>query len=318
MPARPTRRICLFAGHDSKGVVHDYVVHLIEGLSRFSDVHYFSDNDLADPDREKLAGIATICGSHRHGRYDFGSWAKMIERLGWETIGEFDELILANDSCYGPFTDLAAICDDMTARSCDFWGMTGSREIAFHIQSYFIVFKRRVIADPDFRQFWTTIRQESRYEDIVEKYEIGLSRLLVGKGFVPSTHLRSKLNENLMIFPLTTVRDRGMPFVKVKCFRDPYIGSRERISLLFRFLRENHAPVARLIGRHQEAGFLSRAIIDQNREPPVYFNLGFARMRSIRGSRLKIILFDKWRIIIRLPLAWMKKLSRWRCLHVRL
>lgn len=312
------KRICLLAGYDRDGLIHDYVIYLIESLSRFSKVYYFCDNDLAPGERDKLTGLATICGARRHGRYDFGSWAEMIDTIGWDTIIQFDELILTNDSCYGPFHNLDDICEQMSRRDCDFWGMTGSREILTHIQSYFVIFKKSIIRDSCFQKFWKNIEIKEFYEDVVEAYEVGLSTLLLENKFSPSTYLSSSLHENLTTFPLTTVRDFGMPFVKVKCFRDPYIGSRERISLLFRYLRKADRRVAAMIARHQGAGFLARGMLAQKQENPVYFNYGFIRARAIRDNRLKIVLFNRWRVIVSLTPRQMRRLARLPFLHVRI
>lgn len=318
MPHPPTRRICLLAGYDRHGTVPDYVVLLARGLATVADVFFFSDNDLPEAECAKLAGIATVCGHQRHGRYDFGSWATLIDHLGWERIGGYDELILANDSCYGPVADLRAICDRMSASDCDFWGLTGSPEIAFHIQSYFAVFKRPVLEDPAFRRFWQTVEREDTYEDIVRKYEVGLTQLLLARGFRPATWLPSDLGENLTIFPLTLLERHAMPLVKVKCFSDPYLGSREKVSLLFRHLKRHAPDIAGAIARHQGAGFLAKAMQVQRREPPVFYRKGPIRIRSIRGCRLKITFRGKWRVILPLSPAMMRRLSRLAIRRVRI
>lgn len=314
---RMTKRISLVAGYDSKGVIHDYVIHLVRCLNDISQVYYFCDNDLAEGEGAKLEGLATICGARRHGRYDFGSWGEMIDQIGWEAIAEFDELVLVNDSCYGPFYDLSVVFERMNFRPCDFWSMTGNREIAFHLQSYFLVFKRPVMANIDFQKFWSNISEEPSYENVVINYEVGLSRLLLRKGFLAATYISSKLNENLTIFPLTMIRNLEMPFLKVKCFKDPYHGSRERISLLFNHIKDN-SNMARLIIEHQGRGFLSKAILVQKRDHPIYFNFGFIRVRTIRDNRLKISFFNRWRLIIRVTSKQMRGLSRMSCLHVNI
>lgn len=109
-----------------------------------------------------------------------------------------------------------------------------------------------------------------------------------------------------------------MPLIKVKCFKDPYIGSRERISDLFNYVRNQNSDVARLIMDHQGRGFLSKAILVQKRDQPIYFNWGFIRVRAIRDNRLKISILKRWRLIIRFTPKQMRKLSRMSCLHVNL
>lgn len=313
-----TRRIALLAGYDPDGRLHDHVVHLVGCLSVFSEVHCLFDNAIAATERQKLDGLATVHGGYRHGRYDFGSWADMIAALGWATIEQFDELILVNDSCYGPLFDLEPICDAMTSSTCDYWGMTSSREISFHLQSYFLVFKKSVIDNADFRKFWSEVVAENFYNDIVKKYEVGLSTTLIRNGLSHESYIDSRLNENLTTFPITTIKDKNLPFIKIKVFRSPYLSSRERISLLWIYLKKNHSDMAGMIARHLGKGFLTSAMAEQALEPPIYFNCWFFRMRSIRNHRLKIMLFDRWKIIIPMSRSVMKKLSRFKSFHVHM
>lgn len=40
------KRICLFAGYDDGGVIHDYVVFYIKKMQEISDVYYMADCSL--------------------------------------------------------------------------------------------------------------------------------------------------------------------------------------------------------------------------------------------------------------------------------
>ena len=41
---------------------------------------------------------------------------------------------------------------------CDFWGITDSSEINYHLQSYFLVFKKNVIQSNTFKIFWDGVK----------------------------------------------------------------------------------------------------------------------------------------------------------------
>lgn len=309
------KRVSLFAGYDPNGIIHDYVLYFIKSLAHISDVYFYCDNPLAANEAQKLEGLATLCGAERHGKYDFGSWAAMIDRIGWNRLSQYDELILANDSCYGPFHDLSVIFDHMAEKKCDFWGMTSNQEIALHVQSYFMVFHKNVMADPCFRAFWKTIEVEDSYDNIVKKYEIGLSQILISQHFTHDTYIKSKLIENLTIFPLTMLKYKNFPFIKVKCFKDPYISSRERVSLLFKHIKKENFEFSRMIYKHQESKFLSRAIFIQKNDPPFYWKIGFFRIRNIRGNKLKIIILNRFNIKIYVGNKIMNIISR--CPYIR-
>ena len=78
------RRVCLFAGYDPDGVVDDYVVDYVRELSRFADVYYLADGEMAASELAKLADITQGAWGRRHGEYDFGSYARLAELVGWD------------------------------------------------------------------------------------------------------------------------------------------------------------------------------------------------------------------------------------------
>jgi hypothetical protein len=222
-PAGPTvlgpapRRVCLFAGYDAEGIVDDYVVHYVSELSRFADVYYLCDAYLDPAELEKLRPWTRGAWAVRHGAYDFGSWSMLAgELVGWETIEQYDEMLLVNDSCYllRPLDDVFA---RMAARDCDWWGLQATKFLAataeapsnarrepipledvrerwlptydddeiydFHIGSYFLAYRRPVIHDDHFRRLLESVHRQRNKLAIILKYEVGLTRFLNGNGY---------------------------------------------------------------------------------------------------------------------------------------
>jgi hypothetical protein len=126
LPAdREVNRVCLFAAYDAQGIVDDYVVDYVRELSRFADVYYLADSEMAESELAKLDGLTKGAWAQPHGEYDFGSYKRLAERVGWDTLEGYDELLLVNDSCYllRPLDDVFARMD---ARACDWWGLQAS------------------------------------------------------------------------------------------------------------------------------------------------------------------------------------------------
>ena len=75
-------------------------------------------------------------------------------------------------------------------KTCDFWGITQytDKTTSLHIQSYFLVFKKQVFSSAIFDKFMKSVKKESTKMNVVYKYEIGLSQLLISKGFVPRVY----------------------------------------------------------------------------------------------------------------------------------
>ncbi|WP_402375869.1 hypothetical protein [Isoptericola rhizosphaerae] len=79
---RDVRRVCLFAGYDPQGVVDDYVVAYIRELARHADVYYLADGEMPDPELARLAEHTEGAWAEPHGEYDFGSYSRLIDRVG--------------------------------------------------------------------------------------------------------------------------------------------------------------------------------------------------------------------------------------------
>lgn len=247
-PGSAVRRLCLFAGYDPDGLVDETTIAYLQELGRHADVHYLADCEMQPGELEKLAACTRSAHAERHGEYDFGSYARLVRRLGWDFIAGYDELILANDSCY-LLRDLGEVFADMDARACDWWGMQATKGLAstrrnprnrflqpipmdavrasllpgfdndycydFHVGSYFVAYRRPVLDDPHFRALVESIVGQDSKRVLILKYEVGLTRHLLARGFAFDTYVR-----HLYPFhPLYTnwyfqLLDEGFPFLK--------------------------------------------------------------------------------------------------------
>ncbi len=215
----PPRRACLFAAYDPDGLVDDYVVDYVRELARFADVYVLADCEIQAGQLERLDGLVRGSWARRHGAHDFGSWSLLARELvGWPVLDEYDEVLLANDSCWllRPLDDVFARMD---GQACDFWSLQvtarlfepepgepqslplaevkrdwipravfRSRESA-HLGSYFLALRRPVLDDPGFRRRLDAVVPQVDHDLLVQKYEYGTTRYLVGQGFDFSTWL---------------------------------------------------------------------------------------------------------------------------------
>lgn len=218
------KRICLFAGYDQDGIIDTYVINYIKELSHYCDVYYLADSDIEQYELDKLKPYVIKAWAKRHGEYDFGSYSRLAQYyVGWETIESYDELLFVNDSCY-LLRSLADVFDDMSSRNVDFWGMQATKGIGktknkienkfknkipmsyvianklddyereafydFHIGSYFLAFSNNVIKSDIFKAFISTVQKEKNKLNIIRKYEIGLTRLMINNGFTIDTYMK--------------------------------------------------------------------------------------------------------------------------------
>ena len=48
------KKVCLIAGFDKDNTIQDYVVFLVQELSKISDVYYFADGNMSDRELSKI------------------------------------------------------------------------------------------------------------------------------------------------------------------------------------------------------------------------------------------------------------------------
>ena len=229
------KRAAVFAHYDKDNLIDDYVVYYVKALSEICEkVILVSCVDLPAEEKEKLTGIADHIIAEQHNEYDFGSYKRGFLYLHDNNLlQDIDSLIFANDSCYGPLFPLKNVFTEMDSRHADFWGITKNRfGMAFaepknivcvrpHIQSYFLVFSRKVFNSECFVEFMKNIRAETTKDAIVIKYEIGLSELLIQNGFSSDVYIKDYYRFNHVVLSLwrQLITKSKSPFLKCSVIR---------------------------------------------------------------------------------------------------
>jgi rhamnosyltransferase len=178
----------VFAHFDPDSIVDPHVQFLLLQLNTVSDELVFvstSGATLAYLNALNLP-VSRIITRENTG-FDFYSW-----KMGLATVSlaEFDELILCNDSVYGPLVPLADVFNEMAERPCAFWGITDNKQLNFHLQSYFLVFRSSVTHSSTFEKFWKQVQPLKNKQDVIVNYEIRLTPWLMAEGFEPQAYFR--------------------------------------------------------------------------------------------------------------------------------
>ncbi len=174
-------KVAVFAHYDRDGCVDDFVMHYLRALARAGYAVVFVSNAprLAGPALDRVLALSALVLHRRNVGYDFGAYKDGLAALG--ELTRFAQVVLANDSVYGPLFDLDKTlgrCDDRA----DVWGITDSREGCYHLQSYFLLFRHRALANPRLAAFWGSIRPVQSRQWIIRRYEIGLTQAMLRAG----------------------------------------------------------------------------------------------------------------------------------------
>lgn len=157
--------------------------------------------------------------------YDFGSWATALDR--YPAIRALPAVLLFNDSLAGPFAPIDHMLDHFQRSNADVWAITDTRQLRHHLQSYCLGFKGGCLDAAPLRKFWDGIRVEPSRDTVIERYELGLSRLLARERYLVDVAIPSwrvvGIDDNPTILGWRELLDEGFPFVKRQILREPDI-----------------------------------------------------------------------------------------------
>lgn len=169
--------------------------------------------------------------------YDFGSWA--VAFAAQPQIFEAGRVLQVNDSLVGPFWSLDGPLAHFEASYGDWWGLVRSHQVAAHLQSFFIGYTPAVLQSRTFQDFWAAVRPQPTKDEVIRRYEFGLSERLRNEAFAGTAFVEGRLVTDDGLNPvidgwLETLR-AGVPFVKRELLtRSGVVAFGDRIPVLLR------------------------------------------------------------------------------------
>lgn len=157
--------------------------------------------------------------------YDFGTWSEALRAFPGLRRG--DEVLLVNDSFMGPFRGLSELVADFRNSRTPVWGLVSSAQVTWHLQSHFIGYRGGALGLAPLRRFWREIRVLEDKRDVIDSYELGLSRVLIAAG-IPTTvrypyQWVTPIGCNVTVEGWSQLLRMGFPFLKRELIREPFI-----------------------------------------------------------------------------------------------
>jgi len=217
------RELCLFVTFSRQSEIKSYVAsHALSFVKKNIDVVLIINTENFDQPIKNIESIpedVAICVRENKG-FDFGAWSQVMNELNFDRV---DRLYLVNDSIYGPLNDesFSKLIDRVRNSKSDFLGLTFTNKYFFHLQSYFLVFDKRILNCDEFFIFMKNIMQLPAKSMVTQFYEIRLTQFLKNLGFncEPMYELTDKKGSNIVYkFPRELV-EVGFPYVKTRLVR---------------------------------------------------------------------------------------------------
>lgn len=233
-------RLGLFVFFDSQGIVDDYVIYLLKHLRpNFSKLVIISNGQLGEAARIRLTTYADSLFIRDNQGLDAAAYkAALVSFCGWDEVEKYDEIVLFNDTFYGPVHSFVDMFEEMSSRDLDFWGMSAGYHslddwnrvkygyIPDHIQTFFIAFRKHMVCTDAFHDYWNNYDDTiNDFASVVTQNEVVLTRHFQDLGFHWEIYADTQRycsryhSENFNIYhylPYTMMRDMHFPILKRK------------------------------------------------------------------------------------------------------
>ena len=236
------KRIGIFVFFNKDGVIGDYVRYLLDSISNSLDKLYIVCNcELKYETLNILRKYSDNVYVRENKGLDAAAFKKgLLYYCGIDELANYDEVVLFNDTVYGPFVSFENIFEKMSKKDIDFWGIMACYEqedimhkfkegyIPAHIQSWFWVFRKSLIKDPLFEEYWNNYNENiSSFWDVVYGHECRFTHYFEKKGFKWDVYCEEKKfrsnnpKENYNYYGYNSylaLKEMNMPFLKRKPF----------------------------------------------------------------------------------------------------
>ena len=241
------KRLAIYGHYGESPKVAGYVFHYLREIRALNfNICFVSNSPVSSESRAELAGLCDKVIERENNGLDIAMGRRGLEEYD---LSQWDELLCTNSSIIGPLQPLAPLWQDPAIADADFWGLTDNVEDGRHLQSYFMVFRRQVIHDPRFMEFYRSVLPFQDRQQVIRSYEVGLTRWLEESGFKWKVIFEQERIYSLFIehwrkqrSPLRRIKDRfykprfkrhnttmyvpevllecGMPFLKAVLLRE--------------------------------------------------------------------------------------------------
>ncbi len=235
----PVNRACIYFIYDGEGIIDSYILYQLRDLRKnVGFLHCVINGNLRPEGREALAKIVDEVYVRENKGNDIGAYQAAINHIGWEKLSQYDELVLMNNTCFGPVYPFQEAFDWAARRDLDFWGLTWglksdwlgtdkylhSNQSKVHIQSYFLVIRKPLLGSPLLAEFFAEIPGDASYTISGSTYEYAFPGYFEEKGYHGDVYCdnRDDYNYPLLHNPVQLLREKRMPLFKKRSFFHHY------------------------------------------------------------------------------------------------
>lgn len=236
-------RLGIFAFFDNEGIVDRYVDYYLYSLKQHvSRLVVIVCGETTNNSRIILDKYSSEVIFANNDDYTIPAYGIGLEYIGWDQLSVYDEILLTNDSVFGPITPLADVFEVMSQKNVDYWGISACGAyhvdkqvdlnewfyIPAHVQEYFVVFRQPFVAKPFFRDAWKSSFEPIIYNDHLERVHIDYrwvritekftEKEAIWDSFADTSQLDNEQPNAMLYCPEMMLSEYNVPFLLNKVF----------------------------------------------------------------------------------------------------
>ena len=252
-------RIGLFIVDSKCGFIGKYITVLLDDISKCmsSIIILLVGGDLDNEEKKKLKRYSEHIIISSKGSVSCAINEVMTSDAILSLIKTSDELVIFDDSFYGPFVSFSKVFAEMESSKADFWGITkravhrkGEEIIREYLQKYFIVFRKKMLEKDLFWNFFKDdVSEEKGVDRTSSDFDYGITWFFSENDFSYDVYVKDdKLNSeatfnynHVRYNPYLMLAKYKMPVLSRDCFskkKKLSYGNGEEISRVFSYIKE--------------------------------------------------------------------------------
>ncbi|MER8376581.1 rhamnan synthesis F family protein [Mesorhizobium sp. M1406] len=261
------RRGAIFFFYNETGLVDEYILFLLGKLRPFVEtIIFISNGDLSRSSEIAVRSAVDEIVIRENTGLDVGAYSDGLKFIGYDKLGDYDEILLLNHTFYGPLFPFSEMFSEMELRDCDFWGISGHKEmvpnpftgqgsLVSHLNSHFIAVRRTMLTSLAFRNYWESMPIIEDYTDSVLIHESRFTKFFEDFGYGSDVYVSSERYTSkypVFIEVDETISDRNPILKRRLFFNDPIFLEQNGIDLprALRVLKETSDYDPNLIWRN--------------------------------------------------------------------
>ena len=230
------KRIAMYAIYDKDGILDGYRKYYLQELRKHVDyIVGVVSGTLTPESRDELSTLTDEFFVRENKGLLAGSWLDGIAHIGWDTLDRYDELLMLNDSFFGPFYDLSDMFSAMEESDADFYGalrnyenkeiteLNGRKFKHGYLRGsicYFYIIKEKLLHSPEFKKYWGAKPEIKDDWDTFFFSEFDFYDYVIDAGFkvdaYQGNNLEGYCNDSLSLCMSKLIENEKIPFMRIR------------------------------------------------------------------------------------------------------